>query len=187
MRGIFTKPAGLVYQADFITEAEHQALLSWIRGLELRQVVMHDQASRRLTAHFGIGYNFATRQLRGEGRPIPPVLRPFTARSEALAGIEAGDIKEALVTRYPRGAPIGWHADAGPFGLVMGISLLSPVVMQFRNMESGERQVYERIMNPCSAYVMAGESRYPWQYHIPPTKLERFSITFRTLAENDFR
>jgi alkylated DNA repair dioxygenase AlkB len=53
--------------------------------------------------------------------------------------------------------------------------------MRFQNTTGSDRLVYERILNPRSAYIMAGEVREIWEHHIPPTKLERYSITFRTL------
>jgi alkylated DNA repair dioxygenase AlkB len=33
--------------------------------------------------------------------------------------------------------------------------------------------------------VLAGEARWKWQHSIPPTKEERYSITFRTLRQQD--
>ncbi|HET7759991.1 MAG TPA: hypothetical protein VFK62_08705 [Gaiellaceae bacterium] len=64
--------------------------------------------------------------------------------------MEPEELIEALVQRYPEGAPIGWHRDAPAFA-------------------------------PRSGYVLAGESRWKWEHHVPPAKALRYSITFRTL------
>jgi hypothetical protein len=41
--------------------------------------------------------------------------------------------------------------------------------------------VFEIEQEPRSAYVLADAARWSWQHSIPPTREERFSITFRTL------
>jgi hypothetical protein len=41
--------------------------------------------------------------------------------------------------------------------------------------------MWETVLEPGSAYVLAGEARWSWQHHIPPTPALRYSITFRTL------
>ena len=38
----------------------------------------------------------------------------------------------ALINEYRPGAPIGWHRDAPQYGIIAGISLLSPSRMKFR-------------------------------------------------------
>ncbi|HSH31943.1 MAG TPA: alpha-ketoglutarate-dependent dioxygenase AlkB [Candidatus Saccharimonadales bacterium] len=180
MRGVFVVPDGLVYQSDFISVAEERQLMGFIRGLEFHRVVMHGQAAKRVVRHFGLGYNFETRRTT-EGEPMPGELSWLVQRAEQLAGLEQGQVVEALVTRYPVGATIGWHSDAEPFGLVIGVSLQAPCIMKFQRRQGSERCVYERILNPRSVYIMRGEARSCWQHHIPATKQERYSITFRTL------
>lgn len=180
MRGIVEEPKGLVYRSEFINEDEEKALLAWFAGLEFHQVVMHGQAAWRVTRHFGYSYNYQNFETR-RSEPIPPQLVLLRQRAEELAGLQEGDLVEALITRYPRGAPIGWHRDAGTFGIIVGVSLLAPCIMQFQRREGESRFVYERILNLRSAYIMRGEARHRWQHHIPPTKVERYSVTFRTL------
>jgi DNA oxidative demethylase len=129
MRGTVEEPEGFRYQPDLITPEEERKLLGWIQGLDLHEVVMHGQASRRVVRSYGVGYDFETRELR-ESEPIPAELLPLEARAEAFAGLASGTLVEALVTKYPRGATIGWHRDARAFGeQVVGLSLGAPAVL----------------------------------------------------------
>ncbi len=182
MKGIIEEPKGLVYRPDFITEPEEQGLLKFVRQLEFYQVVMHGVPAKRVTRHYGYSYDYQTWKVV-KGERFPTELEIFRARAEKFAGLAAGEFKELLVTKYPPGASIGWHRDAAAFGgIIVGISLLSPCIMRFARREAGERYVYERILNPRSAYILSGDARYVWQHHIPVAKAERYSLTFRQLA-----
>jgi alkylated DNA repair dioxygenase AlkB len=111
-----------------------------------------------------------------------PVLRE---RAERLAELPAGAFEQALVTRYPPAATIGWHRDAPPFGpTIVGVSLLAPCRMRFQRKLEGTRYVHEQTLEPRSAYVLAGTARSAWEHHIPPTKELRYSLTFRTIRES---
>jgi hypothetical protein len=93
---------------------------------------------------------------------------------------------EVLVTKYPPGAGIGWHRDAPAFDIIVGVSLLSECTMQFRpwpatrNAPKRTRSL-AHVLEPRSAYILRGSSRTRWQHHVPPAKMRRLSITFRTL------
>jgi len=86
-----------------------------------------------------------------------------------------------LVTEYPVGATIGWHRDAPPFGIVVGVSLLSACRFRFRRTVNDRVERAETELAPRSAYVLSGPARTEWQHSIPPTTALRYSITFRTL------
>jgi DNA oxidative demethylase len=105
------------------------------------------------------------------------------ARAAQLASVAPDDLVEILVQRYPPGAQIGWHRDAPAFGIVVGISLGSASRMRFRRDKGGVRRTFELELEPRSGYVLAGEARTAWLHHIPPTKVLRYSITFRTLRK----
>jgi len=104
-----------------------------------------------------------------------------------MAGVDPLRFEQALVTRYPVGATIGWHRDARAFGTVVGgVSLESGCVMRFqRRAAGGERWVFEQPLARCSAYVLSGAARWVWQHSIPGVARERNSITFRTLRDAD--
>jgi alkylated DNA repair protein (DNA oxidative demethylase) len=98
------------------------------------------------------------------------------------AVIDSSDLVQALVSRYPPGAGIGWHRDAPMFGSkVIGISLLTPCRMRFQRRARDTRLVYALELEPRSGYVLAGSARWAWQHSIPPTKALRYSFTFRSL------
>jgi hypothetical protein len=40
--------------------------------------------------------------------------------------------------------------------------------------------VFALELAPRSAYMLHDEARWGWQHHVPPTKVLRYSITFRT-------
>jgi DNA oxidative demethylase len=172
--------AGFTYTDDFLDPATEKALLAYLSSLTLEPLVIRGNPSKRTSRHFGLRYNYRTRALR-ETDPIPAELRPPIEQAERLAGLAAGTIVEALVNRYPPGASVGWHNDADVYGTIIGVSLGSPCIIQFKSKAVGEPRLFERQLSPRSAYVMTGAARDDWQHRIPPTKAERFSLTFRSL------
>ena len=115
MRGEPEEPAGLLYRPDLLTAAEERDLLAALAGYDFQQVVLHGQAARRTVCHFGIGYEFETARAV-PGAPLPAELVGLRATCAAWAGVQPERLVEALVTRYPPGATIGWHRDAPVFG-----------------------------------------------------------------------
>jgi len=116
--------------------------------------------------------------------PLPDELVWLRDRAATLAGLESEDLVEALVTRYPPGAGIGYHRDAPRFGpTVVGVSLGTPCPMRFqRRAADGTRKLFVLDLEPRSAYVLSGPARSTWQHGIVATKGLRYSFTFRTLA-----
>jgi alkylated DNA repair dioxygenase AlkB len=98
--------------------------------------------------------------------------------------VDPDGLAQILVTRYPPGAPIGWHRDAPMFGLVVGVSLGSASRMRFQRGKGEERRTWELELAPRSAYVLAGQARWTWQHSVPPVKKLRYSVTFRTLRSD---
>ena len=183
MRGVVEQPAGLTYREGLIAVEEEAALLERFADLEVTPLVMHGVPSRRLTRHFGVGYDFDARGTR-EVEPIPGYLLDLRARAADIAGVDTESFVEALISFYPPGATIGWHKDVLAFGgVVVGISLGSACAMRFqRTAAGGERRVFEQPLAPRSAYVLTGAARWTWQHSIPPVAADRWSVTFRQLA-----
>ena len=175
------QPAGLVYRPELITAEEERTLLEHIERLTFAEIRMHGVVAKRTARHFGLDYDYDSRGIVTDVDPIPDWLLGVRQSGAALAGVDAEDLVEALVQRYPEGAQIGWHRDAPMFGTVVGVSLLSASRMRFRRDAGGERLAWEVVLEPRSGYVLAGEARTAWQHHVPPTKELRYSITFRTL------
>jgi DNA oxidative demethylase len=183
MRGTVERPEGLRYVAGFLPHEEHEALLGRIRALPFEQIRMRGQVARRTVCHYGVDYDYDTGGVTA-GTPIPDWLEPLRGRCAALLEIEPDRLAEALLTRYPPGATIGWHRDAPAFGDVVGVSLASACQLRFQRGTGTERRVFELTAEPGSASVLSGPSRSAWQHHIPAVPAERFSITLRTLCRS---
>lgn len=172
-------PEGFIYRSDFLSEGEEEQLLERIKDIEFSEFRMRDKIARRRVAHFGWLYGYDSAQIE-PGPPIPEFLRGLQERAAALLEIEPNELVEALLTKYPPRAGIGWHRDAWVFGTVVAVSLLSPCRLRLRQGASGKTRVSIDI-EPRSAYVLRGAVRTGWQHTISPTKALRYSITFRTL------
>jgi alkylated DNA repair dioxygenase AlkB len=182
MRGIPETPEGLRYLPDFLDQAEEAELLARLRTLDYAEVRMHGQVARRVVRHWGVGYDFDTRQLR-PGDAIPRWLDAVRARAAEAIGRAPEVITEALATYYQPGATIGWHRDAPAFGDVVGVSLGSGCLMRFQRGKGDERRVHEQELEPGSGYVLAGAVRNRWEHSIPAVPHQRWSLTFRTIRK----
>jgi alkylated DNA repair protein (DNA oxidative demethylase) len=166
--------SGLEYLPDFLSIDEEREILSHLAAIDWREVKFRGVVARRRTAHFGVDYTYNSRKVTPTTAP-PAWLEPLMARVEPLLGGRAGEV---LFTEYPPGAGIGWHRDAPAFGpRVAGVSLGAAARLRFKRL--AERA--ELVLQPRSAYVLAGEGRSAWQHMIPPGRELRYSLTFRTL------
>lgn len=161
------KPPGLFYFPDFITSEEEDFLLSEFRKLDLRPMEYKSYTAKRNILSFH--------------ESTPEFLHPFIRRAEKSLRVTSGKVAQVLVTHYPTGAPIGWHRDAPMYEQLLGISLGSDCTMKLREMSGEEKFSFH--LERRSAYVMSGPVRWRWEHHIPPVKVERYSLTFRTLVD----
>ncbi|MEH0830629.1 MULTISPECIES: alpha-ketoglutarate-dependent dioxygenase AlkB [unclassified Micromonospora] len=181
MRGVQERPAGLTYQPELVSPDEERLLLTVLAAIDLTEIRMHGQVARRTVRHYGFDYDYGSFQLT-EAEALPVELHEVRRRCADLAGVAETSFAQALVTRYPPGAVIGWHRDAPAFGpTVAGVSLAAACLLRFRRDAAGERRVYEVELAPRSAYVLAGAARSSWQHSIPPVAELRYSVTFRQL------
>lgn len=174
-------PQGFLYQPDFLSVAEEEALLRQIRTIDFGEVRMHGVVARRKVAHFGWLYNYESWKIE-RGAAIPEFFGDVRERAASLLHLEAEQLAQLLVTEYPAGAGIGWHRDAPPFGEVVAVSLLSPCRLRLRYGSAG-RASSTLAVEPRSAYVLSGAVRSAWQHSISPIKTARYSLTFRTLRD----
>jgi alkylated DNA repair protein (DNA oxidative demethylase) len=175
-----TWPEGFRYQIDFLDPVEENDLLARIRELEFGEVRMRGVAARRRTAQFGWRYSFETFKLTPGAAP-PEYLRALQRRAEVFSGLPDGALSEILVTEYTPGATIGWHRDAPPFDVVVGVSLASTCRFRFRRKQGARWETLALEVMPRSVYVLDGAARREWQHSIPAGKDLRYSITFRSL------
>jgi alkylated DNA repair dioxygenase AlkB len=181
-------PQGFRYQDDFITPAEEASLAGHIANVEFSAFEMRGVAARRRVAFFGSAYdsrNTPTAEL-------PGFLFPLRARLAEWVQVKPEDFATALINEYPPGAPIGWHRDAPQYGIVTGLSLLTPCRMKLRPYVSpsahtkdsrSRKTTHELELFPRSAYLMSGQARSDYEHSIPAVEALRYSITFRTLRK----
>jgi alkylated DNA repair dioxygenase AlkB len=174
------EPEGLVYRPELVPEGVEADLLKVFQTLRFEPIVIRGQAARRTARHYGLDYDYEARTPM-PGEPVPDWLEPARAIAAEFAGFQPDELAEILVQRYPPGSTIGWHRDAPAFDTVIGLSLGGSSRLRFQRGKGDDRRVYEVLLEPRSGYVLAGKARTSWQHSIPPTKEERYSITFRTL------
>lgn len=175
-------PGGFVHRNDFISPEEEQDLLATIRQLQFHEMKMRGVVAKRRVIHYGVKYSFETFRAT-PGPPLPDFLMPLRERAGVMAGVAPEALAEALITEYSPGAAIGWHRDASPFDIVVGISLLSACRFRFRRGKVRAWETTEVVLEPRSAYVLTGPARSQWEHGIPAVKALRYSITFRTLRQ----
>jgi DNA oxidative demethylase len=175
-------PSGLTFLPEFLTQGEETDLLDLIQSMDFRTLQMHGVTAKRRIKQFGWHYAFESYRLT-PADPIPARFDSIRARSAALAGIDASEWAEALVTEYAPGAGIGWHRDAPAFGIVAGISLMGACRMRLQTGTGPARVTSAIELPPRSIYLLTGEVRTKWQHMIPATRELRYLITFRTLRK----
>lgn len=128
----------------FITQAKEAALIEAIDAAELAPFRFQQWTGKRLTHSYGCSYDFETGRF-APAEPVPDWLHQIAARAEQFAGLEPGELFQALLIRYDPGAGIGWHRDRSVFEHVVGISLAALALMRFQRRIRGK---FERISAP---------------------------------------
>jgi alkylated DNA repair protein (DNA oxidative demethylase) len=176
-----TYPKGFHYFEEAISEKEEAELLCFIQKLDFQPYVMRGQPSRRGIARFGVDYG----PIGGNHhkvQPLSPELIWLRERATKTAGLSGKDFVASVVTQYSPGATIGWHSDMTMFGpVVFGISLEGSCIFKLRPKIDRDKVLSMRL-EPRSLYVMEGDVRSEWEHSIPPVKMLRYSITFRTVS-----
>ncbi|MCU1332299.1 MAG: 2OG-Fe(II) oxygenase [Candidatus Angelobacter sp.] len=176
-------PEGLLYQPDFLSEAEEAELIRIFRELPFQAFDFHGYTARRRVLEFGFEYDFTTRRAT-PAESFPEFLTSVRERAAQFAGVPAASLVEGMVTEYSPGAPIGWHRDAPQFGTIIGISLAGTSRMRFKPYKAEGKPV-ALTLEPRSIYLMRGPARWKFQHSIPAVKELRYSITFRTLRSGE--
>lgn len=175
-------PEGMIYRRDFITAEEERALVAAIEGLPLTEAKYQQYTARRRTVNYGAGYDFS-HQHTTSAPPIPASLHWLRDRAADWAGLAPAAFVQALVAEYRVGTPLGWHRDVPDYEVIVGISLAGVGRLRLRPYPwspERKRDIVNVELEPRSAYILRGKARWQWQHQVPPTKMLRYSITFRS-------
>jgi alkylated DNA repair dioxygenase AlkB len=175
-------PEGLLYRPGFLSTAEEVELLTIFARLPLEEAQYKEWRAKRRIVSYGGRYDFNENELRPAG-PVPSFLAPMRERLARWSGIDPPALDHAVIAEYRFGTELGWHRDVPSFEAVLGVSLGGWARMRFRPYPPKEvrRATYALDLEPRSAYIMRGPARWAWQHAISPTKMLRYSVTFRTL------
>jgi alkylated DNA repair dioxygenase AlkB len=177
-------PDGFRYRLELISAQEETALLAAIRKLPLREAQYKEWTAKRRIISYGGSYDFSENELR-PAAPIPPFLFDLRARLAEWVNVPATNLNHALIAEYRPGTQLGWHRDVPEFEAITGLSLLGYARMRFRRYpppSTNRRASFALDLAPRSAYAMTGQARWGWQHAISPTKMLRYSITFRSVV-----
>lgn len=180
-------PEGFSYTPDFIDQKEEDELLAAIANLSLNPMQFQGYEAKRKVASFGQDWSFEKRIL-SKGKDIPQVFFPLINKLSVQLQVNPGQIAELLVTEYPPGSLINWHRDAPPFDIIAGVSLLSDCIFKLRPHEKSRQSRKAIVSIPVrkrSLYIMKGKARSEWQHSTAAVTATRYSITVRTLINNN--
>ena len=173
-------PEGLLYERDFITADEEQALLAHLARLPFAPATYKSFTAKRRVMIYGSAYDFAANRLT-PAPDFPEFLLALRRKAAALIRVEEAAFGHALINEYRPGTPLGWHRDVGEFEVVVGVSLAGTCRMRFRRYPAERKaKVLTLDLEPRSVYVLRDEIRWRWQHSVAATRELRYSITFRT-------
>jgi alkylated DNA repair dioxygenase AlkB len=175
-------PAGMRYETEFLSREEEERWIAFAQAQPLAEMNYKGYQAKRRVVSFGGKYDYVANRLN-EGPPIPRELDPLREKVAAWSGIAPDAFTQVLVAEYREGTPLGWHRDVPDFEDVVGVSLLSEAVMRFRPYPPDapkKADILKLTVEPRSIYLLHGPARWEWQHSVAPTKMLRYSITFRT-------
>jgi len=180
-------PDGMRYTRELISSAAEAELLEHIRALPLTEAKYQQYTARRRTISFGAGYDFSYRHTT-PAPSLPSVFFALRAQAAEFAGLAPDAFVQCLISEYQVGTPLGWHRDVPDYEVIVGISLAGWARLRLRPYPwtpDRKREILAIDLEPRSAYVLRGPARWDWQHQVPPTKMLRYSITFRSLRQRE--
>lgn len=177
---------GLTYIPNFISESEHDFLLSEID----KQPWLYEL--KRRVQHYGYKYDYKFHRINHSMRiaDLPDWLQNFAERL-SRQGIFKETPDQVIVNEYMPGQGITNHIDCPPCfsDTIASLSLGSQCVMNFTN-KHNKKEIIPYLLDVCSIVVLKGEARYDWMHGIKLVKYDtyfghkikrgrRVSLTFR--------
>ena len=171
---------GFRYERALIDAGQAEVLTGRIAALPFKEFEFHGFLGKRRVVSFGWRYDFSAERV-SRIEDMPDFLLPLRDEAAAFAGLAAEALEQALVTEYRPGAAIGWHKDKAVFDQVVGVSLGAACTLRFRRQAGTRWERRSVLLEPGSAYLIAGEARTQWEHSIPPVAGLRYSVTFRSM------
>lgn len=180
-------PRGFSDIPDFVSPEQEQQLLAAIENIPLHTFLFRGYEAKRKVASFGYDYNFTKRTLT-KGVEIPTSFHWLVKSVADFLRRPSADIGELLVTEYPANAQINWHRDAFPFDIIAGISLRADCTFRLRphdKANQGRGNICSIHVSRRSMYILRDVVRDNWEHSIAAVHEKRYSITLRTLRQNN--
>ena len=178
--------AGLSLRNDFLSATNETDLIAHLDAESLSPFKFQQWTGKRLTRSYGWSYDFESGSF-APAEVIPDWLQTVKARAAQFAGLQPGDLVQALLIRYDPGAGIGWHKDRPVFEHVVGISLGYAATLRLRRRTAAGFERAKAELPPRSIYHLSGEVRHQWEHSIAAMDVPRWSVTFRSLSHKGRR
>lgn len=181
---------GLIYIENYISTNQHDLLLD-----EVYKCKWSSELKRRVQ-HYGYKYDYRTRNIH-LGMRVESLPSWAIAISQKLVNDSYFSFlpDQLIINEYLPGQGIADHIDCEPCfeDTVVSISLGSYAIMNFTHKITKEK--IPVILQPRSAVILKGESRYNWMHGIPARKSDkikgvkkertrRVSLTYRRVILN---
>lgn len=159
-----------------------------------------ENLSHRRVQHFGYQFIYGANSINREDKKtdIPTSIQDVLSHSDLKSWVaDKFSFDQITANDYRPGGGIPPHTDShAPFEeTIISISLISDIVMTFRDPLSGES--YHIFLPARSALIMTGVARYLWTHQIAERKVDRvekellfrrhrISLTYRKIKSRPF-
>ncbi len=149
------EPRGFRYAEGIVTEEEEAVLAASLAQLDWKTFEFHGHIGNRRVVSFGPKYDYGRRAVETVAE-MPEFLGDLLAKAARFGGCEESAFRQVGMNEYRRGAGVGWHRDKPQFGIIVGVSLLSPATMRFRKAEGTGWIRVSQTLEPRSIYILSG-------------------------------
>ncbi|RHZ62732.1 hypothetical protein Glove_335g4 [Diversispora epigaea] len=179
---------GLFLIENFITDELSESILNNIYSNTGWILLQH-----RKVLHYGHKFDYDTNQVGEPSHEFPSFMNSIFDKLKKINYPLLPEMEQLSILHYPTGTGIPPHIDChSSFGeFIMSISLGSPVIMELKNVKTGE--VMNIDLPDRSLLILSNEARYVWSHSIRARKSDqldngqvrergpRISLTLRTL------